>query len=429
VADLTRRVLGGGVGSLAVTVGGVAVSFLAHLVLARLLGASEYGVYAVAIAWVWILVLAAKLGLDLVAVRFIAAYAVNSEWDKVWSLAFFVIKRTLLAGVVVLACFVVVFFAAKGHIRPSMHASLLIAGLIVPVMAVNSMLQASLRGLKHPVAAEIPESLMRPVLLIAAVLLAAWIFPWESLSSIVAMWVTLGTAVAASVALAVLLRLSLAPNPGGQRYRSEEWTRMALPIWSIAALNVVLSQADLLLVGAMLDPKDAGMYAASARFATFISFGLIAANTAFAPVIAELYARGDLSALRRTARSVAWAVGAFAIAVCVGMMLLAEPLLGLFGEAFRPASTALRILAFGHLVNALCGPVGFFLTMTGHEWLAARILGASVLLNLLLNVLLIPAMGINGSALASAATMMLWNGAMLACVVRRVKVNPTLFAK
>ena len=103
--------------------------------------------------------------------------------------------------------------------------------------------------------------------------------------------------------------------------------------------------------------------------------------------------------------------------------------LGFFGSDFQAGSTALTIVALGQLVNAAAGPSGVVLIMTGHEMLAARAVGAGALANLVLAILLVPPLGVTGSAIAFASSLVLWNVALVVIARRRLGVNVTAFRR
>ena len=59
----------------------------------------------------------------------------------------------------------------------------------------------------------------------------------------------------------------------------------------------------------------------------------------------------------------------------------------------------------------LCGPVMYVLNMTGFERIGNRILWSTALVNIALNVWIIPRHGIDGAAFTTALSLALWNGA------------------
>ena len=101
-------------------------------------------------------------------------------------------------------------------------------------------------------------------------------------------------------------------------------------------------------------------------------------------------------------------------------------MLGLFGPEFTRGYWALAILTVGQLVNASVGSVGFLMSMTGHQREAARVFAGAAVLNVVLNASLIPLWGINGAAIATATTTIIWNVALALYVWRRLGVRATI---
>ena len=97
----------------------------------------------------------------------------------------------------------------------------------------------------------------------------------------------------------------------------------------------------------------------------------------------------------------------------------------IFGPEFLPAAPALAVLAIGQLVNAGSGSVGSLLTMTGHERDAAVGFGLSAVMNVALNVLLIPLWGPLGAAVATASSLIAWNVILSFAVYRRLRIDAT----
>ena len=100
-----------------------------------------------------------------------------------------------------------------------------------------------------------------------------------------------------------------------------------------------------------------------------------------------------------------------------------------FGSSFHVGTTAVRILALAQLFNAAARPAGNVLIMTGHERAAVRGVGAGLIANLVLGIILVPPFGVTGAAFAFAASLVIWNTALLVLARRRVNVNVTAFPR
>jgi O-antigen/teichoic acid export membrane protein len=208
-----------------------------------------------------------------------------------------------------------------------------------------------------------------------------------------------------------LFRLALPPEVIGTRpvYTPRAWLALALPLLGVGACGVALMQADLLVVGALAGRADAGLYHAAARTAGVMAVVLTMGNAVAAPQFAALHARGDREGMQALTTAVTqWAFWPSLVAA-VGLILLAEPLLALFGRAFVTARLVLTILAVGQLVNTGSGPVAMLLNMTGHHRINLRVNVWLILMKVLLSVLGVLWFGLVGAAIAAATTTVVSN--------------------
>ena len=111
------------------------------------------------------------------------------------------------------------------------------------------------------------------------------------------------------------------------------------------------------------------------------------------------------------------------------LVVYGERVLNLFGLEFVSAYNALTVLLIGQIGNALAGPVGLLLNMTGHQNSSAKIMLLSLILSIVACFGLIPRYGVMGASVASALSVILWNGLMLGFVIKRLKINPTILAR
>lgn len=96
--------------------------------------------------------------------------------------------------------------------------------------------------------------------------------------------------------------------------------------------------------------------------------------------------------------------------IFLAIVILGPFLIGLFGVAeVGEAYTYLIILSLGQLANAFAGPVLNVLNMTGYEKSARNTMLVTAAANIALNALLIPIFGPLGAAIATSATMLVWN--------------------
>ena len=97
----------------------------------------------------------------------------------------------------------------------------------------------------------------------------------------------------------------------------------------------------------------------------------------------------------------------------------------LFGADFVVGSTALQILVMAQLFSVLAGPTGVILNMTGYEHLAAVGVGISAIVNITLNSALIPLLDLTGAALATGASLVVWNILLWHWIRQRLNLRPS----
>jgi O-antigen/teichoic acid export membrane protein len=348
--------------------------FVCHVVLARTMGVEQYGVFAVARSWIDLIVLPALLGLDLALVRFVARYRALEDEAGLHAVLRWSTRTAAAAGLVVGAAVVATATLFRATIGDSLWQALLIGGVTLPLLSATVIRQTALRGFKRAGLHEAPLAVVRPMLLIAG-LLGLWLIPGVSITAGWAMAVNgMGLLIALAVAERWLRREAPArPSAAISGAQPREWLRTSMPMLLDSTLRVTLNEIDVIVIGIVLGPVSAGIYAVALNLARLMAFGLAAGGSVCAPLIAELQTRGDLVTLQATVR-LACRISTGVALLVGGLLVLARGLaLDAFGEAFQAGSALVLILAAGQFVNAVTGPVGPLLTMTGHQNINLRI--------------------------------------------------------
>jgi O-antigen/teichoic acid export membrane protein len=165
------------------------------------------------------------------------------------------------------------------------------------------------------------------------------------------------------------------------------------------------------------------IYQAASRTAALISFPLFAMNALVAPMIARLHAENRLRELERSVaiatQAVFWPSLVAALAAIVGGRFL----LGIFGAAFEDGQLALTILVLGHVINVGSGPVSYLMTMTGHQDRCAMVWAATVVAQFVLNLVLIPRLGIVGAAAGTTLATCFVTISLTILVKRRLNMS------
>ena len=153
------------------------------------------------------------------------------------------------------------------------------------------------------------------------------------------------------------------------------------------------------------------------------------ADIVIAPRLAGLKKTGEINELRTWVRSAARLGVAFTLPAVLGVVVLGRTVLVLFGDGFDAAFAPLLILSVGQLVTAATGPTNALLNMTGEERIVTATYVVWAVINITLNVLLIPLIELEGAAIATASSLVGWNLTLVYFSVKRLGINPTAFAR
>ena len=385
---------------------GLAASFVTQVILARSLEAMRYGVYSYLLAWVNVAVLVGKLEFDNVAVRFVGAYDgqrrdgllrgfLQYGWRVVGGTATAV---ALAAGLVA--------WLLRRHLHTGIEGGIWPAGVLVPLSALLLFSSSALQGLRRVPQSQLPQLVLRPMLFGLAILLAG---------SGIGLGIGVGAAVALNAAAtAVSLGLSLyllgraVPTSAigaAPAFDTAQWMRAVRGFIVISAAQLILSpQADILVVGTLLGPHDAGLYSVASQVASLVGMGAAAVIFVVLPVVSGLHAQGRRVELQHLVVRTVQACGAVSVPIFVLLFIAGHVPLHADGAAFVDAYPILVVLSAVSVVAAMFGALsGYLLTMTGHEWEASRVIVGAALLNLALTFVLTPTLGAVGAALATAA--------------------------
>lgn len=413
--------------ALAIQFAGILLTYLVEVFLARWMGRTEFGTYEYVVAWSVLLALLAGLGLPHTVLRFVSEYQVKEEWGLLWGIVRSSWLMTILASLLVslLAAGVILLL---NYYYPFTYATPLLIGIgLIPLRALIDLQLKTARAARSVTLAYAPSRIIWPVLLIGGAF-----FVFETSHSLT------GTAAIAiaqiTLLIAILFQLGLLWVKLNQEFEASkpvyvirEWLNIALIILFNTASYTILTKTDTIMVGSILGPQEAGMYAAAVKTARWVSFVLIVINIVAAPHFAAMYAKNNIDGLQKVVSAIALWIFWPSVTISLFLILFSQSVLGIFGSEFMAASSQLKILVFGNLGNAFCGSVGYLMMMTGYQNKSAVVFVYAAVINIVLNAILILLIGAVGAAIATAFCSALWNVWLSFLVMKYVGVSPFVF--
>ena len=424
--SLFSKLVRGAGAALTIQIVSAAVLYGSQILLARWMGTTAYGIYDYAIAISIFGGFIAGFGLPTSVLRFASAYQVQADWPHLKGLIVGSWRQTWLVGLTTALCGTVVLWWFNMTHGPGVYSIPLMVGIwAIPILAVINLQRELIRAFQKIVLSYAPSLIAQPVLLVT--MAAVW-QQWWALTSVVAIALSLLSSLLVLVLQWFFFQSNLdTKNRHAQPlYEVARWWKIALPLMLLGGSHMVLSQTDTLMIGVLLDAKQVGLYSAALKTSAWVHFILAGVNAITAPLIASLYTQGDRQGLQQLVSTIARWMFYPALATAVGLIVLAEPALQLFGSEFSAAKGALVILILGQLVNVGAGSVGYLMVMTGHQNQSVIVMTVSAIVNVILNLIGIQILGIVGAAMATAFSMALWNIWLYGLVVRNLDVRPSI---
>jgi O-antigen/teichoic acid export membrane protein len=404
--DDTVHALFGGSTMLAASAFGNGLGYLLGIVLARLLGAEDFGIYAVGMAVFNVLALVALCGADTAVIKFLSEAIHRDDRPHaartlVVVLAYAMIAGTLAAGLLLWSSHT---WLLDLYRRPQLIPILAVLALNIPLVMTVTVFIASFQA----------EHAFRPIVTIR--------YLWEPLGKIAlaiiavgAGWGLLGVVGAftatslISVSLAAYAARTMLLEGLGRRAPYGDLiaalTSYGLPLSIMTIVGVVAPRTDVLFLGYWVEAAKVGLYQAAYQTAAILTLIAAALDMAFAPLSARLFATQDVTRVRSLYQTVSRWLLTVSLPVALIFIVFGSDILLLFGPAFSLAGECLLILAIGHGINNWTTCAHTVLLMSGHARLAMwNTIGLGLLL-VTLNGILIPRFGITGAALAVAVSM------------------------
>lgn len=184
--------------------------------------------------------------------------------------------------------------------------------------------------------------------------------------------------------------------------RLGEYLRFGIPLAPNAAIMWIINSSDRYIISYFLGVTAAGIYNAAYAIGSYASFLIMPIGIVLYPTIAKLYEENNLS---ETRNYLSYSVKYFmmiAIPSAFGLSILAKPILQILTTPeFIPGSTVVPLVAFSALMSSLYLITAYIIMLAKKTRLLMMLLSISAALNIILNIILIPRMGILGAAVAT----------------------------
>lgn len=379
--------------------------FILRIILGRELGPDGLGVYTLAFTIYLFGMQFAAFGIGSALTKYVAEFLDDRATIRNYvssGMTSSIITGTLMGVVLfLLAPYIAISFF---HV-PELESMIQLTALCYPFIAVQKAVNGTLNGFRrmHLYAF---LNIVQNVTVVAASIALVLLFEMGVMGAVIGF---VGPTILVSALSPILIRDCIG-------FGSSFWDTAALRATTVFGFYVVLgnsiaflnTQVDSILIGYYLNPTEVGIYAVAVLLAQTLTLIPGAVQRVTAPATATLYGKGDIEGVRRLyystlKKSLLISAGSAVLIAALGPYIIAL----LFTEEYLVSYVPLLILLLGYTVDASFAAVGATLSSIGKVHIPFRISTVCGVLNVILNILLIPILGIRGAALATAATMIM----------------------
>lgn len=378
--------------------------FITRIIVARYATQSDYGVFSIGIVLLNFFVLISCLGLHVGTTRYIAYYRGKRDYKKVSGVIFSAVQLSFSASLV---CFLLFFFlsdflASLFHLQqPSV---LKIFAIAVPFAVSTEMLASIFRGFDRMQERfyfrDILSSALKVIFIIPVVILG------YSFLDLVYSYIIAFVVVSLAFVGYSVKKLPVSVHRG--EHMGKELLLFSLPLLAANTSTIIIMQMDTLMLGYFKTAYVVGLYNAAHPISQLIRFFLNVLFFIYVPITSQLYAKNHINEIRKNYMTLTKWIVSLTFPFFLIIFLFPEAVLNiLFGSSYAQASVSLtlQILALGMFTHVFFGPNSATLIVMGKSRLHMTNNLIAMIMNLILNLLLIPAYGIIGAAVASAVSI------------------------
>ena len=379
------------------------IGFITRIIFARNLTVSEYGAINAIIAFFGFMMIFKDFGLSSGLSKFIPHWILKNDKKRIksaitYTLMFKIIATFLLSLIILFFIHYLVF----NYFKISSYFIFIIFLLNFIFLGFIELMSAVFIGYQNQKYYSMIEVIRISSILIISLILFVYLDPIYAVSLAYAC----GTFITA--VFSVFLLNNIFPNFMHTKFvyykktYKEMWA-YSLPIFVLAIGGIVIGYTDTLMITYFLDTSKSGLY----NVALPTAYSLLIFSTIFSvvtiPLVSELYSK-------KLHKSIIFGIGVAHKYMLLFMLPLALLIASfskfvitlLYGAKYLGASISLTILVCGTVFYVLSSFNSSLLNGVGKSNLSARIFMSGAVLNILLNYYLIPRIGIEGAAIATA---------------------------
>ena len=408
----------------------VGITFLASVVtlplgfvitvgLGRYLGAGDLGVYRMASTIYGIAMLVAAVGIPAAMIKYVAEF--KGDRTKINQIVSSGVITSLFLGI----GFSALFYVSSGLFAgifdmPELSGLIKLLSPVFPFALVGGALLGLLNGIremKKYAAATIVQSVLMVIITVALIY-----YGFGVAGAVIGVVLS---SLGSCLFLIWISRKYFEITLRGYIQTTKKMLKFSVKILAAGSINEINNQLDIILIGFFLISADVGYYSVAIGLSRFFWMIPMAVQRITYPATSLYWSENNHNALSEMMDKSMKYCTVILVLIGLGVGFFAKDIITIiFKEDFVYAVLPLQILLIGTVIRgSIAQPIGGSLTGIGRPELALKIIAIIAAINLTLDIILIPQIGIVGAAIAT--TISLAGGAFvnLGLVVKHLSIK------
>ncbi|WP_264555310.1 flippase [Halocatena marina] len=398
------------------------LGFVGKLLIGRLLGNVNYGLVNIGVTVMSTAGIILLLGLDTGISRYLPRQERSADRRGVLVSAFSVVMPVALIAGVLMAVF-------AGDIAsiifkdPAAEPIIQIFAMTLPVMILIRLTGGTIRGQQEALPRVLLQNIGLPVVrfgLIVVVVLALGLGAGGVSKAYLGAYALIGLG-----ALYYLYRYTNLFDRTPATPMRRKLLVFSAPLIIASTMNMIHANIDVFILGFFQSTGEIGVYTAVYPLSKLLKVGLTTFGFLFMPLISELHSNGERGEMRRTYQIVSKWVLLMTLPVLLVYLTYPDIVIRYtFGPEYISGGLPLAVLSIGFFAHTVSGPSGDTLTAQGKSKLVMIDNIVVAVVNVGLNLILVPRYSVLGAAIATTVAFLAMNSLYVIQLYRSIGVHP-----
>lgn len=423
-SDLDRIVSGTGIVFIGILISKI-LAYLYRLIIARM-GVNEYGLFSLGLGIIGITSSFTFFGLHRGVLRYVSYYRGKEDYERVKGVIVSALKITFTISLIVAILLFLLsdFISLNYFYNINLSLILKILSISIPINVLNEILINAILGFQKVKYMVISKN----IVLNSIRFLFTIIFLYFSVSII-------GVTVIYVVSFFISLIFSfyflekkvfpIIKSKIKSVYQNRELFSFSWPLVFSGFALLIITWTDTIMLGALKTVREVGMY--NAALPTSYMLYTVPQGLAFlvVPTLTYLFSKKEMNEFRLVYRTVTKWLFMFNLILLSLFILFSKEIISvLFGVEYSLAGDVLIILSIGLFINYFLIFTGYVPIISNKTKLDLFNLSTGAILNIILNILLIPKYSIIGAAIATSISFIVISVLYFIESIYIININP-----